>query len=1249
MTWVPLHVHSQFSILDSTASVKKLAQMAAEYQMPAMALTDQGNLHGAVDFFKACSAAGVRPIIGCELFVAPQSRLDKMRIPGQKPGYPIVLLAKDKEGYRNLCKLSSKAYMEGFYYTPRIDKELLKQHAGGLVCLSGPMQGKIAQLIGEEDEEALKEEITFYHELFGEDFYLEMTRHLMSEEQMLADGMDRESWLIQASQDFQKKQEAVGQRLLSLSKEWNIPVVATNDSRYMERSDWKGQEILMNVSSGEPVEIWERDSQGNPKNRVLNPKRKIKLTHELYFKSPAEMQEIFADCPEALSETIKVAEKCTFELDFTSKFYPVFIPPHLEGKKFTPKERESAAVEFLKKLCHEGIARRYDEAALAKVGEKYPGKDPKQVVQDRLQYELDLIISKGLGDYLLIVYDFIAWAKGQGIPVGPGRGSGAGSIVCFLTGITDIEPLRFNLFFERFINPERVSYPDIDVDICMDRRSEVIDYTVDKYGKDNVAQIITFGTMKAKMAVKDVGRVLSVPLTKVNQIAKLIPEDPNMTLDRALELDPDLRNEYESDEETKRLIDLAKTLEGSVRNTGIHAAGLIVSADPLIEHIPICNAKDEGVVVTQYAMKPVEAVGMLKIDFLGLKTLTAIQVAVNTIEESEGEKINWTNLPLENAATFQLLNQGKTLGLFQLESSGMQELAKHLHIDKFEEIIAVGALYRPGPMEMIPSFINRKHGKEPIEFDHPTMKDILEETYGIMVYQEQVMMMAQKLAGYSLGAGDVLRKAMGKKDHEEMARQKEKFCKGAVENGIEEQTAIAIFEKIEKFASYGFNKSHAAAYGYLSYVTAFLKANYPMHWMAALMTSDRDDLTKVTKIIRECQAMQISILPPDVNESGKVFVATPSGIRFAMTAVKGVGEGVVESILQERANGGAFASLYDFTKRIDTHKVGKKVIECLIEAGAFDFTTWPRAGLIASVEPMFQEAQKLQKEKARGELNFFSLIEEEDTRFTEPPTVPPLSKMDILRKEKELLGFYLTGHPLDEVSHMMQRLSCVSLQQIDQLDKGSVCRAGFVIESVTVRHASKTGRKFAILTVGDHDQRFELPIWSELYEEKGHLLAENQLLYAVLQVDRDEDGAIRLQCRWLDDLSKVDEAMCNECDLAYDKARMQAKMHAIRKNRPKKQAGSTKQKSKEEPKEKIMRTLVLKLDADKMPLSQVLEMKKIFRSFSGKSGIELQFLSGEKQVAKISIDPSWGVELTSELKNQLDSMPAVIDILAEPR
>lgn len=1238
--WIPLHVHSQFSILDSTASLKRLAEKASHYQMPALALTDQGNLHGAVDFSKECKAKGVRPIIGCELYVAPGSRLDKKKQGRQKAGYPIVLLAKDKAGYKNLCKLSSLAYLEGFYYTPRIDQDLLRECHEGLVCLSGPIGGRISELIINEDNEGLQAEVQFFLELFKEDFYLEVTRHQMGQELMCADGMDRESWLFQASLDYQAKQEKVLEKLKDLSTKMNIPLVAANDSRYIEREDWRAHEILMNVSSGEPCEIWEKDSQGNLKERILNPKRKVQLSHELYFKSPEEMGRVFADCPEALAETLKIAEKCQFELDFTSKFYPVFVPPELEGKSYTSEQREQGAAEFLKQLCTEGLPRRYTPSALAKVQEKYPNSDPMQVVHNRLNYELELIISKGLCDYLLIVYDFIAWAKKQGIPVGPGRGSGAGSIICFLTGITDIEPLRFNLFFERFINPERMSYPDIDVDICMERRSEVIDYTIRKYGKENVAQIITFGTMKAKMAVKDVGRVLSVPLNRVNEIAKLIPEDPNMTLDRALELDPDLRRQYEGNQETKRLVDLAKTLEGSVRNTGIHAAGLIVCADPLMDHIPICNAKDANVLVTQYAMKPVEAVGMLKIDFLGLKTLTAIQLAVDAIKESENKVIDWVSLPLEDRATFDLLNQGKTLGIFQLESGGMQDLAKQLHIDKFEEIIAVGALYRPGPMEMIPSFISRKHGREKIEFDHPKMKDILEETYGIMVYQEQVLMMAQRLAGYSLGAGDLLRKAMGKKDHEEMARQREKFREGAKAGGIDERTSMEIFDKIEKFASYGFNKAHATAYGYLSYVTAYLKANYPLHWMAALMTSDRDDLTKVTKIIRECQAMHIAILPPDVNESGTAFAAVQKGIRFAMTAVKGVGEGVVQAIIDERKKNGPYSSLYDFIKRNDTHKVGKKMIECLVEVGAFDFTKWTRAQLLASVEPMYLVAQKEQKEEQKGELNFFALIEDKDSRFAEPPHVPPLSKMDILRREKELLGFYLTGHPLDDVKELLHRLSCLNLEQIGQLNQGAVCRAGFVIEGVSTRIAAQSGRKFAILTIGDGESRQELPIWADLYEEKGHLLAENQLIYTVLQIEKDEDGQVRLQCRWLDDLTKADEEMIRECDLVLDKARMQVKAGQFR--------GASRQREKEnKPKKKeeeMERVLKLKLNANVMRLSHVLELKKLFREKPGRSAVEIEFWSEEIQVGKISIESAWGVEISNELKQHLKNHPAVADL-----
>ena len=1247
MSWIPLHVHSQYSILDSTASVGGLVKKATEYQLSAIAITDQGNMYGSVEFYKACSSAKIKPIIGCELFVAPFSKADKKRIPGYSSGYPIVLIAKDKQGYKNLCKLSSIAHMEGFYYTPRIDKALLKEHSQGLICLTGPLSGSIpSKIIAGKDEELLAE-VEWYKNLFEDDLYLEIQRHHMTQEQIAQDGMMDEPWLYQKHLDYIANQEKVNARLIQLSKDLNIPLVATNDTHYIDRQDWKAHEILLNIQSGEPCEIWERDSQGNPKHRMLNPKREVSFSHEMYFKSPEEMVKLFSDVPEAISSTQAIADKCHFDFDFKAKYYPVFIPPHLEGKDISAAEREKAAEQFLIQLCEEGIKKRYLTFHLEKVKEKYPGKEPLDVVRERLKYELDIILSKGMCDYLLIVYDFIAWAKSQGIPVGPGRGSGAGSIILYLIGITDIEPLRFHLFFERFINPERISYPDIDVDICMERRQEVIEYTVRKYGKERVAQIITFGTMKAKMAIKDVGRVLSVPLPKVNAIAKLVPEDPTITLEKALEVDPDLKAQYETDQETKTLIDLAMKLEGSVRNTGIHAAGLIIGGDPLMDHIPLCVSKDSDIAVTQYSMKPVEAVGMLKIDFLGLKTLTAIQKAVNSIKLSTGKDIDWVNLPLDDAATFQILNQGKTQGIFQVESGGMQELAKQLHIDKFEEIIAVGALYRPGPMEMIPSFCNRKHGKESIEIDHPLMGDILAETYGIMVYQEQVMQIASRLAKYSLGEGDVLRRAMGKKDKEEMARQREKFKEGALTNEISETISMQIFDKIEKFASYGFNKSHAAAYGYLTYVTAYLKANYPKDWMAALMTTDKDDITKVAKVIREAQAMSIAILAPDVNESNKEFVATSKGIRFAMAGIKGVGEGPVECVLQERNVKGHFSTLYDFIKRIDTKRVGKKVIETLIEVGAFDFTGWSRQALLESVDGMFLVAAREQKEASKGIIDFFSMIEDtSENKFAYPPPVKQeKTKQEILKREYELLGFYLQGHPLDDYKNMLQRLSCCPLADFDKLEKNALCRAAFIIESSSVKISAKSQKKFAILTISDGVDRYELPIWPELYEEKNHLLSENQLIYAVLLIEKDL-GEVKLQCRWLDDLTKVDGAMITACDNAYDKAKMQVKLSELRekssKNKIDKPASD---KGKEE--KKVPTLLYMKLDADIIKLSHILALKEVFRSFSGNTPVRLEFVSQEGSLGFVKIDANWGVTVSPQLEDKLKKIVSVQSLKVE--
>jgi DNA polymerase-3 subunit alpha len=1243
--FVHLRAHSQYSVLDATASPEDLVEKAVQEGFTALALTDHGNLFGVVEFYKACKEAKIKAVIGCELYVAPRSRFEKTKIPGMRPAYSLTLLAKNQQGYRNLCKLSSTGYLDGFYYHPRIDDDLLQKHSEGLICITGSLGTRLAHEILQGSPESASSHIELYRNLFGDDLYFDLQRHEMDQQLIDLDELQQETWVLQQYRDFIQRQQQVNQTLLRFSSESGISCIATNDIHYIRQTDWRPHEILLNIQSGEPCELWEKDSYGNPKFRIPNPKRATYPSHAYHFKSAEEMERQFSDFPEALALTAKISEQCHVEIDFKTKHYPVYLPPGLESTSYT-KEEQSAAVEsFLWKLCEEGIARRYTSEKIAKVQEIFPDREPMQIIRERLDYEMSIIVPKGMADYLLIVWDFINWAKRSGIPMGPGRGSGAGSIVLYLIGVTDIEPLRFHLFFERFINPERISYPDIDVDICMDRRGDVIAYTLQKYGKENVAQIITFGTMKAKMALKDVGRVLSVPLSKVNAIAKLVPDDLNITLDKALEKDHDLRSLYESDAEVGRLIDIARKLEGSIRNTGIHAAGIIISGVPLVDLIPICNAKDSEMPVTQFSMKPVEAVGMLKVDFLGLTTLTAIQKCVEAVHANMGKAIDWIDLPLDDKPTFDLLNQGKTLGIFQLESGGMQDLARQLHLDRFEEIIAVGALYRPGPMDMIPSFINRKHGKEPIEYDHPWMNDILSETYGIMVYQEQVMQIASKLANFTLGEGDVLRRAMGKKDMDQMATQREKFKFGAKENSIDEKTSMMIFDKMEKFAAYGFNKSHAAAYGYLSYVTAYLKANHPGEWMAALMTCARDDISKIAKFIGESQSMGIAVLPPDVNEAGDAFQATNQGIRFAMTGIKGIGAGVVEAIIKERNSKGPFKSLYEFIKRIDTRKIGKKAIEGLVEAGAFDFTNWTRDALIMSIDAMYEAVSKDQKEQAQGIMSLFSLAGDyHESRFNKPPQVAiPTSRQEILRKEKSLLGFFLTGHPMDEYKHILQRLSCQPLGAVEQMDHDAVFRAAFIVESIQTRVSSKSQKKFAILMISDGIERMELPIWPELYEEKHLLLNENQLLYAVLQVDKKE-GDLRLSCRWLGDLTKADEEMIQECDRVFDQAKFHVKRIAQAKQHASKNPAKAAQVKTTPLKEELMATLAIKLDADRTRLSHILQLKKLFSEYAGKRPIQIDFNVSEKSAATLFIEEKWGVDISDEVKQKIQSLDCTIAV-----
>lgn len=1244
--FVPLSVHSQYSILESTLSVGQIADIASNQELKSVALTDFGNMYGAVDFYIACQEKNIHSIFGCELLVAPFSRSEKKKLPGHPVGYPIVLLVKDQIGYKNLCALSSIAFTEGFYYYPRIDLEILQKHAEGLICLSGPLQSRIAQLAVQEQQEdrlekttpkeALNQEVEKYQKIFGEDFVLQVFQHPYSEDQLIQDEVNQETWLYQKFQDAHKKEKQILETVGNLSKDKGILCVATSDIRYKDREDWRAHEILMNIGSKEPCEIIERDSLGRDIQRTKNPKRKTMYSHDLYFPTPQQMQQRFSAYPEYIENTKIVADKCNYAFDLNKRFYPVFVPPELQNTTYTQKERLKSVEEHLRGLCETGIKVRYTPEKLQKVSEKYPEQDPMQVVKERLDYELKVITSKGMCDYLLIVYDFIHWAKEQKIPVGPGRGSGAGSIILYLIGITDIEPLRFNLLFERFINPERTSYPDIDVDICFERRSEVIDYITEKYGKDRVAQIITFGTMKAKMAIKDVGRVLSVSLKKVNTLAKLIPDEGHTTIAEALQVDTELQNLYKEDKEVQAILDVGQKVEGVIRNTGIHAAGIIISGDPLTEHIPICIAKDAAHMVTQFSMKPVEKVGMLKMDVLGLKTLTSIQKTLEAIERRSQKIIDPIDIPLEDAKTFSLLRQGKTSGIFQLESTGMQELIRKLQIDSFEELIAVTSLYRPGPMEMIPSYVQRKHGAEKIEYDHPWVQDILAETYGIMVYQEQVMQIASTLAGYSLGEGDVLRRAMGKKDHKEMQGQREKFQKGAEKKGIDIEKSMSIFDKIAKFASYGFNKSHATAYSFVGYVTAFLKANYPKEWMAALMACDRSDITKVAKHIRECRHMQIDILPPDVNESCETFVATDQGIRFALTAIRGVGQGVVEAIVHTRQKKGNFTSLEDFLEKIDFSSVGKKVTECLIWSGCFDFTTWSRQELCIFLQENFDCIVKEQKEKECGFLDLFANIEKSEAQ--KPQNVKEPDLLEILSQEKELLGFYITAHPLDLFQETLQELECVNLADLQDLSDQTVARVGFVVDSIQVRMLKGSDKKFAILTVSQDEESLELPVWSELYQKNIEILQENTCMFAVVQIDKREDN-LRLQTKWFAPLQKdIDPTILKEFQEAFSQAQKMAKKFS---------SGKKSSFAKKSDPKTPQKCIEIVLDANQVTLKKVLSLKNIFQNFPGKDLIKCVFKKNQNKIATLFLDARTSVDAGEELEESLRSLPYILDFNLE--
>ncbi len=1076
-SFVHLHLHTEYSLLDGAVRIKELMKKAVRCKMPAVAMTDHGNLYGAIEFYEQAQAAGIKPIIGCEIYLAPGSMHEKKAVPGRKNSSHLTLLAKDAEGYRNLIKLVSKAHLEGFYYKPRVDKECLAGHAAGVIALSGCINGEINQFIQQDQVDAARTSLGEFVDIFGkDDFYLELHDH----------GMEA--------------QHKCNAQLLEFGKEFGLQPVAANDVHFLNRGDHEGHDVMICIGTG----------------ANLYDENRMRYSQEVYFKTAREMQQLFKEVPEAVRNTLEIAEKCNFELKLdptSTERYPQFDPP----------AGHASREEYFRELCFEGLERRYGARA---------GTD--QELRDRLEHELSIMERMGFVSYFLIVWDFIHWAREHGIPVGPGRGSAAGSLVAYSLGITDLCPIRFGLIFERFLNPERISPPDVDVDFCQSRRGEVIDYVRQKYGERSVSHIITFGKLGAKSVVRDVGRVLGMSYGDADRIAKMIPNELGINLADARRKNPELKAALENEEATQQLWQYATYLEGLTRGAGIHAAGVVIGDRALDEFVPLTRG-NEGEVVTQYAMGPLAELGLLKMDFLGLKTLTVIQDAVNLLRERGLSDFEIGEIPLDDAKTFELLNAGETVGVFQLESGGMINLCRQFGVDRIDDIIALIALYRPGPMDLIPDYIARKKGKTRIRYEHPLLEELSADTFGILIYQEQVMKAANLLAGYSMGDADNLRRAMGKKKPEIMAQERRKFVDGAkAANGIPEKKANEIFDLLEKFAGYGFNKSHSAAYGLISYQTAYLKANYPVEFMAALLSNEINNTDKISIFVAECRRMGMEILPPDVNRSalkfspeiGREEAGDARAIRYGLAAVKNVGGAAMETALMERKEHGEYTSLEDFASRLDSRAVNRKILESLIKAGAFDFSGESRASMDARVEQVLASASAAQRDRQSGQGSFFDSMElggppAGKTSGGAAEAVVEWSKDEMLTHEKELLGFYVRGHPLDVFRSVVEDPKFTKLGALQELKEGkkSYLFAGLV-ENLEVRYTKREGKPFAIMTLEDFTGSAEVMVWSEVYLKRSSILAKGAVMRLKAKVEMDSrTDTLRLTAEDLDILS----------------------------------------------------------------------------------------------------------------------------------
>ena len=985
--------------------------------MNALAMTDHGAIFGAVDFYKKAKSYGVKPIIGCELYIAPKGRFDRTARSQGEAYHHFLVLCKDEEGYHNLCRLSSLGYTEGFHYKPRIDDELLAKHHGGLIGSSACLGGSIPQAVLRGDMEAANEEIRKYVDIFGrDDFLIEIMDHGMPEEQK------------------------VNPILVDLANRHGLTLVATQDCHYLDKADAEAHDALLCIQT----------------NRTLDQEGRFRFpTNEFHFASPDEMKERFKQWPEAVANTAKVAARCDLDVPLGKHLIPEFTPP--EGL-----EKSS----YLKQLVYLGLDDRYD------------GNPCKEYIA-RADFELGIIEQMGFVDYFLVVWDLINHARNKGIPVGPGRGSGAGSLVAYALKITNIDPMRYALLFERFLNPERVSMPDFDLDFCYNRRGEMIDYVREKYGYENVSQIITFGRMLAKQAVRNVGRVMGMSYGEADRIAKLIPDELKIKLADARQKEPELDRLIKEDPQVERLWKLATRLEGTIGNCGTHAAGVVICDEPLTDHVALFQAAGSDVVATQCEMKCAEEVGLLKMDFLGLRTLTVVHEAVRFIKENRNIAIDIDALEPNDPATYELLRSGNTTGVFQLESSGMRELSKRIGLESLEEICALVALYRPGPMQLKDQYIECKHHPDRIVYDHPLLEPILSETYGVALYQEQVMQIVQALAGFTLGQADILRRAMGKKKADLMAKQRDKFVEGCAKNGTDKELAELLFGKIEQFAGYGFNKSHSMAYAFVAYQTAFLKANYPAEFMAALLTSESGNLDKVGQYVQECRRMGIEVLPPDVNHSVTGFTVEGSNIRFGMGAIKNVGGNAVEGIVAEREANGLFSDLFDFCARVDTRLINRRVVESLNRAGAFASTGWNRRQVETSLDDALSEGQISQRERESGQTSLFELMDETEAAnaLHQKPDVPEWPENELLAFEKEMLGLYVSSHPLAKYAQTLDRFCTISVAEIPDLRDGQEVVIGGLISHVK-HHVTQRGKKMAFVTMETLETACEITVFS---------------------------------------------------------------------------------------------------------------------------------------------------------------------------